>query len=90
MGPHDSPKSIYTNNSLEFIEACEELNWNHGSLLRSEKKEIAERAARRVQEGTSAGLAQSRLAKNFVGLKHGGLLISPKHPRPTGRWPDTL
>ena len=63
MGPHESPKSFYTNASLEFIEACEELIWHHGRLLRPETKEITERAARRMQEGTFPGLVQSGLQK---------------------------
>ena len=27
--PEENPRSIYTDNSLEFIQACEELNWKH-------------------------------------------------------------
>ena len=57
------PKVIYTDNSLEFGKACEDLSWNHCTSTphRSETNGIAERAVRRVKEGTSAVLLQSGL-----------------------------
>ena len=65
--PRINPRSIYADNSLEFIKACEELNWNHGRSTprRSETKEIAERAVRRVKEGTSPVLVQSGLQESW-------------------------
>ena len=50
-------------NSLEFGKACEDLSWNHCTSTphRSETNGIAERAVRRVKEGTSAVLLQSGL-----------------------------
>ena len=47
---------IYTDNS--FGKACEDLSWNHCTSTphRSETNGIAERAVRRVKEGTSAVL----------------------------------
>ena len=56
-------KVIFTDNSLEFGKACEDLSWNHCTSTphRSETDGIAERAVRRVKEGTSAVLLQSRL-----------------------------
>ena len=55
------PKVIYTDRSLEFGKSCEELSWNHCTSTphRSETNGIAERAVRRVKEGTSAVLLQS-------------------------------
>ena len=52
------PKVIYTDNSLEFGKACEDLSWNHCTSTphRAETNGIAERAVRRVKEGTSAVL----------------------------------
>ena len=52
---------IQTSNSFEFVKSCEELLWNHrtSTSQRSETDGIAERAARRVKEGTSAVLLQS-------------------------------
>ena len=46
------PKVIYTDNSLEFGKACEDLSWNHGTSTphRSETDGIAERAVRRVKK----------------------------------------
>ena len=54
--PDRKPKVIYTDNSLEFGKACEDLSWNHctSTQHRSETNGIAEGAVRRVKEGTSA------------------------------------
>ena len=61
------PKVIYTDNSLEFGKACEDLSWNHCTSTphRSETNGIAERAVRRVKEGTSAVLLQSGLDEKW-------------------------
>ena len=61
LEPDRKPKVIYTDNSLEFGKACEDLSWNHcaSTPYRSETNEIAERAVRRVKEGPSAVLLQS-------------------------------
>ena len=52
---------------LEFGKSCEDLSWNHrtSKLHRSETNGIAERSARRVKEGTSAVLLQSRLDERW-------------------------
>ena len=65
--PRGILKVIYTDNSLEFGKACEDLSWNHCTSTphRSETNGIAERAVRRVQEGTSAVLLQSGLDENW-------------------------
>ena len=62
-----SLKFIYTDNSLEFGKACEDLSWNHCTSTphRSETNGIAERAVRRVKEGTSAVLLQTGLDENW-------------------------
>ena len=67
LEPNRKPKVIYTDNSLEFGKACEDLSWNHCTSTphRSETNGIAERAVRRVQEGTSAGLLQSGLDEKW-------------------------
>ena len=58
LEPSQKPKVIYTDNSLEFGKFCEELSWNHRTSTphRSETNGIAERAVRRVKEGTSTVL----------------------------------
>ena len=63
LEPTRKPKVIYTDNSLEFGKSCEEFSWNHCTSTphRSETNGIAERAVRRVKEGTSAVLLQSGL-----------------------------
>ena len=67
LEPDRKPKVIYTDNSLEFGKACEDLSWNHCTSTphRSETNGIAERAVRRVKEGTSAVLLQSFLNENW-------------------------
>ena len=67
LEPERKRKVIYTDNSLEFGKACEDLSWNHCTSTphRSETNEIAERAVRRVKEGTSAVLLQSGLNENW-------------------------
>ena len=67
LEPKRKPKVIHTDNSLEFGKACEDLSWNHCTSTphRSETNGIAERAVRRVKEGTSAVLLQSGLNENW-------------------------
>ena len=67
LEPERKPKVIYTDNSLEFGKACEDLSWNHCTSTphRSETNGIAERAVRRVKEGTSAILLQSGLDEKW-------------------------
>ena len=67
LEPTRKPKVIYTDNSLEFGKACEDLSWNHCTSTphRSETNGIAERAIRRIKEGTSAVLLQSGLDEKW-------------------------
>ena len=56
------PNVIYTDRFFKFGKACQDLSWNHYTSPphRSETNGIAERAVRRVKEGTSAVLWQVR------------------------------
>ena len=67
LEPDRNPKVIYTDNSLEFGKACEDLSWNHWTSTphRSETNGIAERAMCRVKEGTSAVFVQSGLNESL-------------------------
>ena len=67
LEPSHKRKVIYTDNSLEFGKSCEDLSWNHRTSTphRSETNDIAERAVRRVKEGTSAVLLQSELGEQW-------------------------
>ena len=67
LEPERKPKVIYTDKSLEFGKACEDLSWNHCTATphRSETNGIAERAVCRVKEGTSAVLLQSGLNESW-------------------------
>ena len=81
LEPTRKPKVISTDNSLEFGKSCEDLSWNHCTSTphRSETNGIAERAVRRIKEGTSAVLLQSGLGKEWWGGFNGRLLLSAKH-----------
>ena len=63
LEPTRKPKVIHTDNSLEFGKACEDLSCTHCTSTphKSETNVIAERAVRRIKEGTSAVLLQSGL-----------------------------
>ena len=67
LEPTRKPKVLYTDKSLEFGKSCDELSWNHCTSTphRSETNGIAERAVRRIKEGTSAVLMQSGLDENL-------------------------
>ena len=67
LEPTRKPKVIKTDNSLEFGTSCEDLSWNQCTSTphRSETNGLAERAVRRVKEGTSAVLLQSSLDENL-------------------------
>ena len=67
LEPTRKSKVIYTDNSLEFGKACEDLSWNHCTSTphTSETNGIAERAVRRAKEGTSEVLLQSRLDEKW-------------------------
>ena len=67
LEPERKPKVIYTDNSLDFGKACEDLSWNHCTSTphRSETNGIAARAVRRVKEGISAVLLQSGLDEKW-------------------------
>ena len=91
LEPERNPKVIYTDNSLEFGKACEDLSWNLARLHhRSETNGIAERAVRRVKDGTSAVLLQSGLNQKLVGRLHGMLYLSAICYRSLVWWEDSI
>ena len=61
------PKITSTDNSWEFGKACEDLSWNHctSKTHYSGTNGIAERAVRRIEEGTSAVFLQAGLDENW-------------------------
>ena len=67
--------------SLKSFSSSEDLSWNHCTSTphRSETNGIAERAVRRVKEGTSAILLQSGLDEKLVGRFYGMLYLSAKN-----------
>ena len=84
LEPNRKPRVMFTDNSLEFGKSCEELSWNHCTSTphRSGTNGIAERAVRRVKEGTSAVLLQSGLNESWWAHRfHGMLHLSAKRYR---------
>ena len=67
LGAVAQTEVVYTDNSLEFGKSCEDSSRNHrfSTLHRAETNGIAERAVRRVKEGTSAVLLQSGLNERW-------------------------
>ena len=90
LEPERKPKVIYTDNSLEFGKVCEDLSWNlcTSTPHRSETNGIAERAVRRVKEGTSAVAIGSKW--KLVGRFYGMLHLSAKRHRFLIWWEDAL
>ena len=83
LEPERKPKVIYTDNSLEFGKACDDLSWNHCTSTphRSKTNGIAERAVGIVKEGTSAVLLQSGLDESWWADFYGMLHLSAKRHR---------
>ena len=67
MPMDQQPKHVYLDNAPELIKAMEELTWTFdtGTPHRPETNGAAERAVRRVKEGTSATLLQSGLPEDW-------------------------
>ena len=61
MGPNVKPELVYTDGSMEFKTAFETLGYSKevSTPYRPETNGVAERAVRRVKEGTAAVLLQS-------------------------------
>ena len=77
---------------MEFGKACEDLSWNHCTSTphRLETNGIAERAVRRVKEGTSAVFVAIRSEWKLVGRFYGMFHLSAKRHRSILWWEDAL
>ena len=84
--PEADPSTICTKTIMEFTKACEGLHWNHGrsSRRRSQTDCIAQRAVRRVKEGTSSLFVQSSLNESWWEKSRGMLFVVDEHSRFTG------
>ena len=67
FGPHVKPKSVYSDNAPELNKTFKELGWSHDTCTphRPQTNGIAERAVRRVKEGTRCALVQSGLSSEW-------------------------
>ena len=67
LEPDGKPQANYTDNSLTLGKVCEDFLWNHCTSTphRSVTNGIAERAMRRVKEGSSVLLLQSGLNESW-------------------------
>ena len=76
LEPNRKPKVIYTDNSLEFGKACEELSWNHCTSTphRSETNGIAERASTQSERRDVCSIVAirsgQRMVDGFYGMLH--------------------
>ena len=83
---------IWLSTHFAARQGVEVLSWNHCTSTphRSETNGIAERAVRRVKEGTSAVLSQSGLNESWWGRFYGMLHLSGKRHRSIVWWEDAL
>ena len=90
LEPNWKPKVIFTDSSLEFGKACEDISWNHSTSTphRTQTNGIAERAVRRVKEGTSAVLLQSGLNESWW-ADSVECYTSAEHSRSLNWWEDS-
>ena len=87
LEPTEKPKVFCTDNSLELGKSCGDLSWNHRTSTPhgSETNGIAERAVRRIKEGTSPVLLQSGSDERWWADSGMPFLFS-NCPGPPGRW----
>ena len=83
---------IFTNISQQVIKACQDLQWTHDTNTRhrSESIGIAERAVRRVKEGTGDSDGSTWFTRRMAGLSVGMLLLLVQRARQSGRWQDSV
>ena len=91
LEPERKPKVIYTDNSLEFGKARQDLTWNHCSLAphRSETNGIAEESAKSKGRHFCCIVAIKSEWK-LVGRFYGTLFLSSKRHRSIIWWEDAL
>ena len=68
--PNQEPTHVYSDNSKEIKKACDDLGYTHDTSTphRSETNGVAERAVRRVKEGTACVLTQSGFTEHWWSL----------------------
>ena len=72
------PGSIYADTSLEFIKACEELNWNHERSTPHRSETWNCRASCTTSERTIfVSVGSVWIARKLVGRSHGASLLPP-------------
>ena len=91
LEPERKPKVIYTDNSLEFGKACEDLSWNHCTSTphRSETKDCCKSSAQSKGRYLCCIVA-IRSEWKLVGRFHGMFYLSSKRHRSLVWWEDSL
>ena len=66
-GPQCKPEHVYTDLSKEFKKALKDRGWTHdcSTPYRAQTNRVAERAVRRVKEGTSCAREQSGFSEEW-------------------------
>ena len=67
LGPQGDAKHVYSDNSKEIAKACDDIGLSADTSVphRKQTNGIAENAVRKVKEGTSCALAQSKLSDGW-------------------------
>ena len=82
---------IYTDNSLEFGKACEDLSWNHcTSTPHRSETNCCWKSSAQCNGKHFCCIVAIRSEKKLVGRFHGMLFLSAKHSRSLFWWEDAL
>ena len=83
LEPERKPKVIYTDNSLEFGKACEDLSWNHCTSTphRSEDQWYCRKSSAQSKGRHLCCIAAIRSKRKLVGRFYGMLYLSAKRHR---------
>ena len=87
LEPSHRPTVVYTDNLMEFGEACEDLSWNHRTSTphRSETKWHRWKSRPTSKGRYVSSIATVRTGWKVVVIFYGMLLLSAKCPRPPAR-----
>ena len=90
--PSQKADRIYTNNSKEFIEACQDVQWNHDtSTPHRVRNERSRRKSRPQSERRNSCRTRAKwTTRSKVVLCDEMLSLHAQHARQDGRWQDSI